>query len=334
MDIVIFHTEKKVINFKLEEANIEQVHEAFPQARVYTAEDGAGLIKEGIRANIVIGWGNTEYIDERYCVSCSGTLKWIHCLSAGVEGIMASRIPLIPGIRITNSSGIHGIPIAEHVLGYLLSHYRGLERIRNNQKNKLWDRFIADELFGKIVLIAGLGSIGRVIARRCKEFGTTVYGIKRTVENVPGVDRVYAASEFTAALPLADIVISVLPHTPQTENYFNLSRFARMKPGVLFINVGRGKTVDTGALIRGLKEGIISSAMLDTVEPEPLPPEHPLWEMNQVFISPHMSAESHCYFKRAFDCFKENATRFIKNEPMKTQIDLSANLWKETDAKK
>ncbi len=156
------------------------VQELLPKSNVYYSEDGFDLMNNHIKSDIIISWGDMKFLNEQYCLYCADVLKWIHCLSAGVEGIMESEVVKIPGIRITNSRGIHGVPISEHVMGYLIAHFRDLPRIHAFQKKEEWHRFIPDELCGKVVGILGVGMIGKEIASKCKAFHTTVYGVKKT----------------------------------------------------------------------------------------------------------------------------------------------------------
>lgn len=323
MNIAIIFPENRGLNFKVLPHHVELVHNAFPDAEIMCSADGSDLIEKGFAAEIIIAWGDPHYVDLGYLL-WNKNLKWIHCLSAGVEKLLATDVVKIPGLRITNSKGIHETPISEHVIGYLLCHYRKMKVIYENQKQEYWYRgFDPVELSGRTACIVGAGAIGQGIARRLKAFDVTVYGVKRTPAALKNFDRVYTTEHLDEALVEADIVIMAAPLTPETEGMFNAERFAAMKNRPVFINVGRGRSVVTDDLVSALTSGTLSGAMMDAVEPEPLTPGHPLWSMNNVLVSPHISADSDKYFQRAFQKFVSMADCYRDGSPFPNEIDLS-----------
>ena len=323
MKIAIIYDFSDRIGIPVTEKHVETVRKAMPDAEVRMASSGQELIDAGFDADILICWvtGGGLCIVEDYC-RWSKNLKWIHGLSAGVEGVTQTSIAEIPGLRLTNAKGIHGIPISETVMGYLVSTMRMLPAVRENQKKHQWIRLIPEEMYGKTVTILGIGSIGQAIAKRCKAFDMTVLGVKRSPAELPNVDEVLTEERMDEAISRADIVVMVLPATAATEKIFGAEKFALMKEGALFVNVGRGQTVDTDALVDALASGRLGGAMLDALDPEPLPEDHPLWDMENVVISPHMSAQSMLYMDRAFEVFADNVPGFLRGEVMPTEIDL------------
>lgn len=323
MNVAVIFPEDRGLHFKVLPGHLKTVKEALPGAQVRYSADGKDLMEEGFAAEIIIAWGDPKFLNIDYCL-WDRNLQWIHCLSAGVENLMASPVVEIPGLHITNSQGIHGTPISEHVVGFLLCHYRKFREIYENEKKSRWFReFGPQELSGRTVCIVGAGSIGRGIARRLKAFDTTVLGVKRTSAVLEHFDRVYTTEHLDEALAPADVIIMVAPMTPETQNMFNRERFEKLERAPVFINVGRGKTVDTKALVEALEKGKLSGAMLDAVEPEPLPPDHPLWRMENVLVSPHISADSDKYFERAFRKFAAMAEYYRNGRPFPSEIDLS-----------
>lgn len=323
MKIAVIFPEGRGLNFKVLPLHMDIVQQAFPNAEVIYSHDGSDLIEKDFAADVVISWGDPYYVDVNYLL-WDKNLKWIHCLSAGVEKLLATDVVKIPGIRITNSKGIHETPISEHVIGYLLGHYRRLDVIRENQKQRYWYRgFGPQELSGRTACIVGAGSIGQGIARRLKAFDVTVLGVKRSAAQLENFDRVYTTEALDEALAEAEIVIMAAPLTPETQGMFDARRFAVMKNKPVFINVGRGGSVVTDDLVAALENGTLSGAMVDAVEPEPLPVDHPLWGMEQVLVSPHISADSDRYFERAFRKFASMADCYREGTPFPNEIDLN-----------
>lgn len=152
----------------------------------------------------------------------------------------------------------------------------------------------------------------------------TVYGIKRHVESVEYVDQVYSESQLSSVLQLSDFVVMLLPANDTTYHFMNEERFSMMKPGSYFINVGRGQTVNEHALISALQSGHLAGAALDVADPEPIPAENPLWQMDNVLITPHVAADTPRYMDRAFGVFQANVPHFLAGEAMISEVDLDA----------
>ena len=219
-------------------------------------------------------------------------------------------------VILTNSPGIHTIPIAESVVAAMLDHVKRLRERREDQGRHLWRQLNCSELFGGTALLIGLGNIGRRVAQLCKAFDMRVIGTKRTVEPVDNVDIVFPSEELMDHLPCADFVVVAAPLTPLTENMIGEAEIGAMKETSYLINVGRGRIVDEEAMTRALRERRIGGAYLDCHVVEPLPTDHPLWDMENVFVIPHDSHSSPFIGDRIIEIFCENLRRYVKGEPL------------------
>ncbi len=260
-------------------------------------------------------------------VSSAHLLKWVQLQGAGAEGALR-RYGRIPGIIITNASGVHGAPIAEHLLALILAFARQLHKSIRNQTRSVWDRSIGEgffELGGKRVFVAGLGAIGLAFAERAAALGMTVTGLRRQPAADPpaGVSKLFRPEELAAAVSDADFIVNVLPYTPETRGMFDGVVFAAMKSTAIFLNAGRGKTVDEAALIEALRSGRLAGAGLDVFADEPLPGDSPLWTMEQVIVTPHIAGLSPRYDERLLDIFCENLRRYVRGETLMNVVDPS-----------
>jgi len=323
MVVAIIYEEKNDTGMTVDPMHVEMVRQALPGAEVYLAYSGEEMSARGVEADILIirTIAGRAFIAKDYIMS-QKNLRWIHGLTAGVEGVTGSEIAKIPNLILSNSTGIHGVPISEHVLGVMIYHYHGYERNRVNQQNHRWERFFVSELSEKTLSILGMGNIAGEIAKRAKAFGMTVLGVKRTVQAIENVDEVFPPERMDEAIARADTLVMLLPETDKTARIMDAEKFALMKDDAFFINVGRASTVETDALIDALKSGKLSGAALDVFDTEPLPADHPIWDVENVFITTHMSSISPHYMQRAFKVFQDNAPFFLRGERLPTQVDI------------
>ncbi len=256
-----------------------------------------------------------------------GKLRWIQSNSAGVEGFLE-----IPDLRdsdivLTNAKIIQGPEIADHAFALLLNFTRNIKAF-NAQMPEGWNRnqeLPMIELRGKTALVIGLGGIGTQIAQRAAAFGMTVIAVDP--KDIPihrDVAYVGKPDELDDLLPRADVVFSSVPHTPATEGLIGARQFELMKQDVYFINISRGKIVDTGALVAALESGKVRAAGLDVTDPEPLPADHPLWTMSNVTITPHLATISDRLEERRMQLLRDNVTRFATGRPLRNVIDKQA----------
>ncbi|MER6664016.1 D-2-hydroxyacid dehydrogenase [Amycolatopsis japonica] len=248
-------------------------------------------------------------------------LRWLHIASAGVDPV------LFPGLQesdvvLTNSRGVFDGAIAEYVLGVVLAFAKDFARSWDLQKQRQWKHRESERISGRRVLVVGTGPIGRSIARTLRAAGMSVAGVgRRPREGDPDFGEVYASSELSRHLPGADYVVAVAPLTEQTKGMFDAEAFAAMKPGSRFVNVGRGELVVTSDLIGALRDGSLAGAALDVFDTEPLPAESPLWTMENVLISPHMSGDFVGWRNTLVEVFADNFRRWRAGEPLRNVVD-------------
>ncbi len=287
-------------------------------------EDEDEALRRGCDGDVLFLWGGTRPIPERY-IAQSKQLKWIHTFSAGFDPLAQSRAVLDRHPIVTNAKGIHGPIMGVTALGYIISFLRRSQELYRAQQQHVWTRRFAVAPAaprGKVACIVGAGAIGTETARLCKAIGMTTIGVKRTVKPLEHFDEVLPNTRLDEALARADFVVVVTPHTPETYHMIDAGRLAAMKPTAVLINIGRGPVVDTDALTRALQQGVIGGAALDAIDPEPLPADHPLWDMPNVIVSPHCSAVYAEYLDDAVDQFCDLLRRYEAGEPLYNTVTL------------
>ena len=304
--------------YRLKPEHIRMLQTAQPDAVITFAPAGqaAAFLPQ---TDILIAFGQTDLAP---ILPQAPKLRWIHALSAGVDQFLSLEQFRKSDIILTNSRGIHGITIAEHVLGIMLGSSRCLFTAYEQQKAHLWKPLHGiDELYEKTAAVIGLGSIGHEIAKRLKSMGMKVLAVKRTITSEPFVDQLYPTQEIAAAVAAADYVIVSLPLTPETKGLFNRSLFQQMKPSAYFINIARGPIVNENDLRQALDEHRIRGAALDVFCQEPLPEESPLWDTPNLFLTPHQAANSPQYVQRTLKIFIENLRHFPNAGEMKNVVN-------------
>jgi phosphoglycerate dehydrogenase-like enzyme len=220
--------------------------------------------------------------------------------------------------------------MAEHALGMMIALTRRFPSLARAQARREWRAEATHqevgELQGQSVLVVGIGEIGRAVARRAAAFGLHVHGLRRRgdVPPPPGFDKVFGIEDLSDALADADHVVVTLPNTPRSRGLFDASALAAMKPGAYIYNVGRGPVIDTAALIEALESGHLGGAGLDVTDPEPLPADSPLWDMENVLITAHTSGATPRYWERQADLIAENIRRIQRGDPPRNTVDLEA----------
>jgi len=248
-----------------------------------------------------------------HLIKKASRLKWIQATTTGVDYII--NLPsLRKEVLITSTRGIHGPQMSEMAFLLMLSLNRNFPQIIRNQDRKVWERWPGKLLYQKKVGILGVGVIGEEIARKCKAFGMTVFGIDIIKRNVDSVDYFYGPEELLRVIQEVDYFIITVPHTPETRKMIGSKALSSMKPTAFLINLARGEIVDEEALIQALKTGKISGAALDVFWKEPLPEDHPLWDLKNVIITPHIGGISDIYVEQVLSIFEENLRRFLRGE--------------------
>ena len=251
-------------------------------------------------------------------------LEFIQVWTQGVESILFPEL-LASKVIVSNGKGVWSPAIAEHILAMILALYRAIPTYLSFQHEKRWIQkgVTLDRLAGKTVCFVGTGDIAMHTVRLLQGFDCAIIGVNRTGAVPPGFAKVVGREGLLDFLSLADIVCCALPFTPETYHFINDAAFSVMKNTALFINVGRGKTVDENALIRALQEDKIAGAGLDVFEQEPPAPDSPLWTMPNVIITPHIAGMDLEHSSRAFDLLVDNLQRIMENRPVRNQIDKS-----------
>jgi phosphoglycerate dehydrogenase-like enzyme len=274
-------------------------------------------------ADALVGW----HLD-RETLAAAPRLRWMHGAGAGVEQFDPHEFAR-RGVLLTNSSGVSAPNMAEHVLGMMLALARRFPTLVRAQSRRAWrdletHREVA-ELQGQTVLVVGLGAVGRAVALRAAALGMRVLGVRRREgEPPPGVAALFDLAALPDALAEADHVVVALPNTPGTRGLIDAATFAAMKPGAVIYNVGRGSAIDSAALLEALRSGRLGGAGLDVTDPEPLPADSPLWDMENVLITAHTSGATPRYWERQSALIAENIGRMQRGEPLRNLVDLEA----------
>jgi phosphoglycerate dehydrogenase-like enzyme len=238
-------------------------------------------------------------------------LAVVQAISAGVEWLL----PWVPeGVTVCNARGTRDVAVAEWVLASILAMERELPRFARQQADRVWSHRLGAELAGKHALVVGYGSVGRCVADRLTALGVHVEGVAS--RSHAGV---HAVEELPDLLGSADIVVLAMPLTPSTHHLFDDRMLARMRPGSLLVNAARGAVVDTAALMKHLVEERIRAA-LDVTDPEPLPPEHPLWDAPGLLLTPHLAGDTAQSEQRVYRLVGEQIRRYANREPLSNVV--------------
>ncbi|MBW2065368.1 MAG: D-2-hydroxyacid dehydrogenase [Deltaproteobacteria bacterium] len=286
----------------------EKLERKFPGLSIHAAEPGEDVLEIMGTIDILMA---KKFRDD--FMKKAKRLQWIQCLITGVDYILS--IPSLPkDVILTSTRGIHGPQMSELAFLLMLALTRKFPQTVRNQDKRIWDSRRVSLLYRKNVGILGVGVIGKEIARKCKAFDMTVYGITRKKRKIDFVDFSHGPDELLGVLEEVDYFINVVPATPETLKIIGPKEFDAMKTTAFFINIGRGETVDEEALVDALKKGKIAGAGLDVFCTEPLPSDHPLWGMQNVIISPHVGGKSDIYPDQVLPTLEENLNRFLKGE--------------------
>ena len=272
------------------------------------------------RVDVIFAW-NFDRPCLRNVIPRAPRLRWIQSISAGVEDLAFPELRA-HGVVLTNAAGIYDPGLAESVLGFLLAFSaRILEDARLSAGD--WPTEKTTLVRGTTALIAGAGSIGTETGRLLRSVGLRVRGVARTARPPDDVfESIVGPDDLQAELAMADHVVNVLPITPATHKMFGAREFAAMKPTAVFVNIGRGATVDEPALIDALRDGVIAGAALDVFEEEPLPADNPLWRMPNVLVSPHRAGDHEGWEGDVVTLFVDNLRRFVAGEPLRNVVDV------------
>ncbi len=269
-------------------------------------------------ADIIVGNPKPEFLKG------AERLKLLQLQSAGANQYNRESIP--EGCLFACATGTYGLAISEYMLASVLQIFNHLEKYHDNQKTGIWKRMgYAKSIYGSTALVIGLGDIGGEFAKRIKVLGGYTIGVRRSDLSKPEyLDEIHLTEELDKLIPRADIIALSLPETEQTYHIINAHRLSLMKEDAVLVNVGRGTAIDSNALCDTLNRGKLLGAALDVTEPEPLPPEHPLWSARGIHITPHISGGGtlpETQNRLARHC-ASNIQSFLEGKPLKSVVDL------------
>ncbi len=249
------------------------------------------------------------------------SLTWVHSVSAGVEHALDEDLREMD-VTLTNASGVFDLPIAETVLAYILMIAKRMPEFMAQQRAYTWKKHALREAADLTIGIVGSGSIGTEIARLCKALGMRVIATRRHPErSTPHVDEIFSADALDTLLSKADVAVIAVPLTSETKGMIGAHQLRQMPTQAWLINIARGAVVDESALIKALQTGEIAGAALDVFVEEPLPPESPLWEMENVILTPHNSWSTPHVKEREAALFLENLRRYLHGDTLRNVVD-------------
>jgi len=301
----------------------ERLRREFPQLEVVHLPNYDRVTEEIAAAEIAISWSlRGEQIN------AARKLRWIHSTAAAVHQLMTPELRA-SDIIVTNARDVHGPVVAEHAIALAFALAKRLPQAVKYQQQKRWaqhDLWYAQprprELSGATMTIIGLGGIGGPLAKLARSLGMRVVGVREHPERgSEGADAVCGFDELDRALDEANFVVLAVPVTPRTHHLMNATRLAQLKPDAYLINVGRGVLIDEGALVQSLHAKRFAGAALDVTTEEPLPPDSPLWQMENVLITPHIAGLTERMWERHYAHYTENLRRYLAGDPLLWVVD-------------
>ncbi|MFY4775748.1 D-2-hydroxyacid dehydrogenase [Metabacillus sp. RGM 3146] len=302
---------KLIIAQNLDHTYVNKVQEIIPDWEILAGKEESVWKDQLAEAEIIAGWKKAM----EPSLQEENKLKWIQTWSAGVNSLPLDTLEK-KEVLLTSANGVHAFPISETIFALMLSLTRKIHAYVRNQQAKTWHH--ADlklEIHNKTIGILGIGAIGKETAKIAKAFGMKVLGLRHSGKEEEYVDRMYTPEQLNEMLPDCDFVVVTLPLTKETEKMFGREQFDLMKDTAIFINIGRGDIVVEEELIEALQQGSIAGAGLDVFEKEPLQESSPLWEMENVILTPHTAGSTEYYDQRVIeDIFIPNLKQYVKGE--------------------
>ncbi len=299
-------------DFMASEKNLADVRAVAPDAELAVTNQDEVTPEMVKDAEILFG------LPKRPILDAAVNLKWLQLPTAGADMWGKRSLYREPLPIVTNIFGVFGIPIAEHVFCMILAHNKNLFLHMQNKVIRGWSRVRnVGDIYGATFGVLGLGDIGAEVAKRAHAWGARVLAVKRMPGEKPEfVDALYGEDGIDEVLSLSDYVVLALPDTPKTKGIIGEERLKKMKPTSFFVNIARGDLIDQDALVKALREKWIAGAGLDATSPEPLPNDSPLWDMDNVIITPHSSGFSPTNMDGRFMIFNENLRRYLAGEEL------------------
>ena len=251
----------------------------------------------------------------------SPNLKWIHCISAGIEHLHPLNW-IFEGLILTNNSGVHSKKAGEYGLMSILMLQNHLPKIITNQKNKKFVSLFSNPISGKTIVVAGTGSLGGSMIKLLAPLGANIIGVNKKGGNVEGCSKVVTTDKIDSVLPEADFLYLALPETSETKNLINRKRLNLLKTSCGIVNIGRQSAMDYDSLCEKLKKNELAGAILDVFSHEPIEPSSKIWDTPNLVITPHVSSDDgESYIKLTLELFIKNLELFIASKPLINQID-------------
>jgi phosphoglycerate dehydrogenase-like enzyme len=301
----------------------ERLQSAFPEIKVVQFENFERIFDQIRDTDAFIGFSLRP---EQFTAATK--LRWIHSPAAAVHQLM---FPELVGsdVVVTNSTSVHGPVVAEHAIAVLLALAKRLPGAMHYQRERKWAQALLwqehprpREVAGTTVLVLGMGGIGAEFAVRAKALGMKVLAVRESPSKGAGAaDAVFPLTQLEQLLPQTDFILLCAPVTPATQAVINAERLRKMKKDAYVINVSRGPLIDDAALLAALREKRIGGAALDVFTEEPLPPESPFWELENVLITPHTAAVTERLWERHYDLIVENLKRFMSGKKLLNEVD-------------
>jgi phosphoglycerate dehydrogenase-like enzyme len=303
----------------ISESHIQEIQRLAPDRNVIVSDNPTEIAPLMDEVEIATGWVPRDVL------SGLKNLRWFQQWGAGADWLFKYPEYMEKDFILTNVSGLHAIPISEHIISLVLALGRDLSKAIQAQAKREWtghEDFKVFELPGKTMVLVGVGAIGERTAEIATSLGMRVFGIRRNPDRpANGVEAIFAPSQLPELLPHADFLVITAPLTSETRGIIGDPELRAMPSSAYIINIGRGGIIDESALVHALKDGWIAGAGLDVFENEPLLPDSPLWDMDNVIITPHYAGKTPYYAARAIEIFINNLQRYQAEEPMVNLVD-------------
>lgn len=300
---------------------LARVRALAPQMRIVSTTDRAQMEAAAPDVEILVGHPPRDLLPSL------PNLRWYQQWHAGTDWLLDHPQIAQQNFTLTNASGVHAVPISEHIFALILGLGRAIDDCVRAQSRGEWIRVRHRDIFelaGKTLLLVGVGAVGERTARLAQAFGMRVLGVRRHPQkDSQFVDEMHGTNALAELLPQADFLVLTIPYTRETEGLIGREELAQMKPSAVLVNIGRGKTIDEPALVEALQTGRLAGAGLDVFATEPLPSDSPLWQMDNVIVTPHFAGLTPVYDERAWGLFLENLTRYVQRRQLHNIVDKS-----------
>jgi len=307
--------------FTITNSHFEKVFNKFPKIKekveIFIDWDKDNFNSSMSNSDILIAWN----FPTSNLKKISPNLKWIHCISAGIEHLLPLDW-MFEELILTNNSGVHSKKAGEYGLMSVLMLQNHLPKIITNQKNKKFVSLFSNPIAGKTIVVVGTGSLGGAMIRHLAQLGPNIIGVNRKGGTVKGCSKVITVDKIDSVLPEADILYLATPETPETKNLISRERLDLLKPSCGIVNIGRQSAIDYDALCEKLTAKKIAGAILDVFTHEPIKSDSKLWGIPNLIITPHVSADDgESYVRLTLELFMKNLELFINNKPLVNQVD-------------